>query len=93
MQRGFHSDWPFNTHNHAAFVPEPYSADMPMHLSIIFMLSPFTTDNATLFVPRSHLLGHNYLSAYAAGEPLKPPLEEQQAIGKSGDVFIFDSRL
>ena len=62
--RGFHSDWPYNTHNHAAFVPEPYSIESPLHLTVIFILSPFTVENATLIVPLSHKLGHNYLSKH-----------------------------
>jgi hypothetical protein len=98
--RGFHSDWPFNTHNHAAFVPEPYSLDAPLHLTVIFMLSPFTPANATLIVPHSHKLGHNYLSAHDPPtdganllQPLPTPLVETPGVGSEGSVLMFDSRM
>eukprot|EP01051_Picozoa_sp_SAG22_P018669 SAG22_NODE_3211_length_1855_cov_1.268223_1_plen_60_part_10 len=57
------------------------------------MLSPFTEENGTHFVPRSHKLGHNYLSEYDAGQPLGDGLEARQVLGQAGDCFIFDARV
>ena len=72
-------------------------------LTVIFMLSPFTVENATVLVPRSHKLGFNYLSAHDAPtnhtesnelpEPLPEPLAQARAVGPEGGVIIFDSRL
>ena len=96
------SDWPYNTHNHAAFLPEPYSIESPLHLTVIFILSPFTVENATLIVPLSHKLGHNYLSKYdppvsnsfdnELPEPLPEPLIQTPGVGPEGGVLMFDSR-
>ena len=102
--RGHHSDWPYNTHEHPVFIPEPYETGPdPLMLTVIFMLSPFTTENATVLVPRSHKLGYNYLSAHEPPtnhtesnelpEPLPEPLAQARAVGPEGGVIIFDSRL
>ena len=97
--RGFHSDWPYNTHGHAAFVPEPYSLDAPLHLTVIFMLTPFTAGSATLIVPGSHKLGHNFLSMHdppvgaELPEALPVPLVETPGIGDEGSVLMFDARM
>ena len=52
--RGYwHSDWPFNQ-TVASHVPAPYP-DAVMHVTAIFMLSPFTEETGgTLVVPGSH---------------------------------------
>ena len=92
--RYFHSDWPYNTHQHAVFVPEPYPVDVPMHLTTIFMLSPFTEENATWIVPRSHRQSRNYLHLVEnAGDALPAGLQAIQGVGNEGSVLIFDSRL
>jgi hypothetical protein len=92
--RAFHSDWPYNTHEHAVFVPEPYPLDVPMHLTTIFMLSQFTTENATWIVPRSHQVARNYLHLVdQPGDALPEGLQAIQAIGEEGSVLVFDSRL
>jgi hypothetical protein len=92
--RGHHSDWPYNTHEHAAFIPEPYARGRdPLMLTVIFMLSPFTRENATLLVPLSHKLGYNYLSSHdpptnpktnGLPAPLPEPLAQTHAIGPEG---------
>ena len=58
-------------------------------MTVIFILSPFTVENATLIVPLSHKLGHNYLSKYdppvsnsfdnELPEPLPEPLIQTPA--------------
>ena len=58
--------------------------------TVIFMLSPFTRENATLLVPLSHKLGYNYLSSHdpptnpktnGLPAPLPEPLAQTHAIG------------
>ena len=57
-ERGsWHADWPFNQQN-AGHVQAPY-ADAVLHLTTIWMLTPFTADTGTLVVPASHRLGNN----------------------------------
>ncbi|MEX0725045.1 MAG: phytanoyl-CoA dioxygenase family protein, partial [Planctomycetaceae bacterium] len=49
----WHADWPFNQKN-ASRVPAPYP-DAVMHLTTLWMLSPFEAKNGgTLVVPGSH---------------------------------------
>ena len=49
----WHSDWPFNQ-TVASHIPAPY-ADAVMHVTAIFMLSPFNEETGgTLVVPGSH---------------------------------------
>jgi len=53
VRGGWHADWPFNQRN-AGHVPAPYP-DVIMHLTTLWMLSPFTEENGgTLIVPGSH---------------------------------------
>ena len=76
--------------------------ESPLHLTVIFILSPFTVENATLIVPLSHKLGHNYLSMHdppvsnafdnELPEPLPEPLVQTPGIGPEGGVLMFDSR-
>ena len=57
-ERGaWHADWPFNQQN-AGCVQAPYP-DAVMHLTTIWMLTPFTANTGTLVVPGSHRLGNN----------------------------------
>ena len=50
---GWHSDWPFNQHN-GGHIEAPY-ADVLMHLTTLWMLSPFTHENGgTLIAPGTH---------------------------------------
>ena len=50
---GWHSDWPFSQRN-AGYLPPPYP-DVLMHVTTLWMLSPFTIENGgTLIVPGSH---------------------------------------
>ena len=54
----WHADWPFNQRN-AGHFPEPYP-NIVAHLTSLWMLSPFTSENGgTLIFPGSHLLNCN----------------------------------
>ena len=93
-RRGYwHADWPWNGTN-STHVRAPY-ADVMMHLSSIWMLTPFTgTNGATLILPGSHRTGNNP----AAGDidsfdQDAPHPDEQQATGSAGSVLLYDSRL
>ncbi len=87
----WHADWPFNQ-NGAGRIPAPYP-DAVMHLTTLWMLSPFTFENGgTLVVPGSHRTdnnptGNNGIDA-AAAYPT-----EMQVTGGTGSVLVFDSRL
>ena len=88
---GWHSDWPFNQNN-AGHIPAPYP-DAVMHMTTIWMLSPFTAENGgTLIVPGSHRSDNNPTgnNGVDAGAPYPT---EMQATGDAGSVLIFDSRL
>ena len=85
-----HADWPFNQHN-AGHIPAPYP-DVVMHLTTLWMLSPFTHDTGgTLVVPGSHRSPNNP-SGNNGVDPLKPYPTEMQATGIAGSVLILDSR-
>ena len=90
--RGYwHSDWPFNQ-TVASHVPAPY-ADAVMHVTAIFMLSPFTEETGgTLVVPGSHRSSVNP-SGETEVDRDSPYPTEINAIGEAGDVLLFDSRL
>ena len=88
---GWHADWPFNQNN-AGHIPAPYP-DVVMHLTTIWMLSPFTTETgATLIVPGSHRANNNPTGNNGVN-PLEPYPAETQAIGNAGSVLMFDSRM
>jgi len=91
-ERGrWHADWPFNQTT-AAHVPAPYS-DAIMHLTTLWMLSPFTQENGgTLIVPGSHKesnnpTGDNDVALY------DPHPSEMNATGSAGSVLVLDSRM
>ena len=92
--RGYwHSDWPYNATN-STHVKAPYP-DVLMHLSGIWMLTDFTTQNGgTFIVPGSHKLTDN-----PAGETLQgfdkdgPHPDQLQVTGTAGSVLLYDSRL
>ena len=87
----WHSDWPFNQRV-AGHVAAPYP-DAVMHITTLWMLSPFTVETGgTLVVPGSHRSPTNPTAdtLFAADEPLPGELN---ATGEAGDVLIFDSRL
>ena len=87
----WHADWPFNPTN-AGHIPSPYP-DAVMHLTAIFMLSPFSQETGgTLVVPGSHRANDNPSGANGV-DPLSPYPTETQATGNPGDVLVFDSRL
>ena len=81
---GWHADWPFNQNN-AGHIPAPYP-DVVMHLTTIWMLSPFTTETgATLIVPGSHRANNNPTGNNGV-DPLEQYPAETQAIGNAGSV-------
>ena len=92
--RGYwHSDWPYNATN-STHVKAPYP-DALMHLSSIWMLTDFTTENGgTYIVPDSHMINDN-----PAGETLQgfdrdgPHPDQIQVRGTAGSVLLYDSRL
>jgi ectoine hydroxylase-related dioxygenase (phytanoyl-CoA dioxygenase family) len=87
----WHSDWPFNQNN-AGHIPAPYP-DAVMHLTTLWMLSPFSSETGgTLVVPGSHRSDNNP-SGDNGVDPNSPYPTEMQATGEAGDVLIFDSRL
>ncbi|MAG35775.1 MAG: phytanoyl-CoA dioxygenase [Dehalococcoidia bacterium] len=87
----WHADWPFNQQN-AGHVPAPYP-DVVMHLTTLWMLSPFTEENGgTFVVPGSHRSPNNP-SGDNGVDPYEPYPTEMQAEGEAGSVLLFDSRL
>jgi ectoine hydroxylase-related dioxygenase (phytanoyl-CoA dioxygenase family) len=88
---GWHADWPFNQQN-AGHVPAPYP-DAVMHLTTLWMLSPFSAVNGgTLALPGSHRRPTNP-TAPDGGDPLQPRPDEVHVAGPPGAVCIMDSRL
>ena len=93
-ERGYwHSDWPYNATN-STHVKAPYP-DALMHLSGIWMLTDFTTENGgTFIVPGSHRLTDNPAGATLAGFDRDGPHPDQlQVTGAAGSVLLYDSRL
>lgn len=87
----WHADWPFNQCN-AGHLPAPYP-DVVMHLTTLFMLSPFTQENGgTLVVPSSHRTSNNPTGDNGV-DPDKSYPTEYQVTGPPGAVLIMDSRL
>lgn len=91
-ERGdWHADWPFNQKN-AGHVPAPYP-DAMMHLTTLWMLSPFSADNGgTLVLPGSHRHATNPTTGDGP-DPQGAFPTEVHATGSAGSVLIMDSRL
>lgn len=91
-ERGeWHADWPFNQEK-AGHVPMPYP-DLVMHLTTIWMLTPFTTETGgTFIVPGSHRCSTNPSGNNGVDRVARYPTE-LQLCGDAGSVAIFDSRL
>ncbi len=88
---GWHADWPFNQNN-AGHVAAPYP-DAMMHITTLWMLSPFTAENGgTLIVPGSHRQPNNPTGDIGI-DPLAPYPGEINATGSAGSVLVLDSRL
>jgi len=88
---GWHADWPYNQRN-AGCLPAPYP-DLPMHITTIWMLAPFSTTNGgTLVISGSHHMPNNPTGGFGIGE-LEPYPTEVNATGNVGDVLVMDSRL
>ena len=87
---GWHADWPFNQRN-AGRIPAPYP-DALMHLTTLWMLSPFSSENGgTLLVPGSHRSSDNPTGDIGV-DPLTPYPTEVNATGPAGSVLVMDSR-
>ena len=87
---GWHSDWPFNQQR-AGHVPAPYP-DAVMHLTTIWMFSPFSIETGgTLIVPGSHKADNNPTGNNGV-DPSAPYPTEMNATGDPGSVLLFDSR-
>lgn len=88
----WHADWPFNQKN-AGHVPAPYP-DVAMHLTTLWMLSPFEAANGgTLIVPGSHRHATNPTAPAGRIDPQAPFPGETNATGPAGSVLVMDSRL
>ncbi len=92
--RGYwHADWPYNSTN-ASHIPAPYP-NAVLHLSTIWMLTPFAPETGgTFVVPGSHRWPRNP----AAGDMHEmdqdaPYPTECQIEGAAGSVLVYDSRL
>ncbi len=93
-ERGYwHADWPFNQTN-ASRIPAPYP-DAIMHLSTIWMLSPFSPQTGGTFVlPGSHRMNNNPSAGGMEGVDADAPHPaEIQVSGSAGSVLLYDSRL
>lgn len=91
MRGLWHADWPFNQHN-AGHVPAPYP-DAVMHLTTLWMLSPFSRENGgTLVVPGSHRNSTNP-TADIGIDPAATLDTEMIVAGPEGSVLVMDSRL
>ena len=87
----WHADWPFNQKN-AGRIPAPYP-DAVMHLTTLWMLSPFTEANGgTLLVPGSHRQPTNPTADMGVLPDAAYPTEIN-ATGAAGSVLVLDSRL
>ena len=87
----WHADWPFNQLN-AGHIPAPY-ADACIHLTSLWMFSPFTAENGgTLVVPGSHRVPTNP-TADMGVDPTSPYPTEFLVTGEAGSVVMFDSRV
>ena len=88
---GWHADWPFNQRS-PGHVPAPYP-DVIMHLTTLWMLSSFTSENGgTLVVPGSHRCQNNP-SGNNGVDPLEPYPTEMSVTGSAGSLLVMDSRL
>lgn len=87
----WHADWPFNQNN-AGRVLAPY-ADVLMHLTTLWMLSPFDDNNGgTLVLPGSHKRPTNP-TAPDGPDPNESFADEINVSGSTGSVLVMDSRL
>jgi ectoine hydroxylase-related dioxygenase (phytanoyl-CoA dioxygenase family) len=93
-ERGYwHADWPYNQTN-ASHIPTPYP-DTLLHLSTIWMLTPFNTETGgTLILPGSHRRFENPSDGNLDGvDRDSPHPDEIQVEGSAGSVLFYDSRL
>ena len=91
-ERGdWHADWPFNQKN-AGHVRAPYP-DAVMHITTLWMLSPFSRENGgTLVLPGSHRSPTNPTCSDNTDRQTRFP-SETNVTGATGSVLIMDSRL
>ena len=92
--RGYlHADWPYNATN-ASHLPAPYP-DALLHLSSIWMLSPFSPETGgTIILPGSNRNLDNPASgSMRAIDQDAPHPGEMHVCGPAGSVLLYDSRL
>lgn len=89
----WHADWPYNQTN-ASHIPAPYP-DTLLHLSSIWMLTPFSIENGgTLIVPGSHRQSENPSTGKLDWMDYEAPYPtEINVTGTAGSVLFYDSRL
>lgn len=88
----WHADWPFNQKN-AGRVLAPYP-DAVMHLTTLWMLSPFEAANGgTLVVPGSHRHSTNPTTPECGVDRNAVFPGEIHATGSEGSILVTDSRL
>jgi ectoine hydroxylase-related dioxygenase (phytanoyl-CoA dioxygenase family) len=89
----WHADWPYNQTN-ASHIPAPYP-DALLHLSSIWMLTPFSAKNGgTLIVPGSHRQAENPSTGKLDWMDYEAPYPtEVHVTGAAGSVLFYDSRL
>ncbi len=92
-ERGYlHADWPYNKTN-ASHLRAPYP-DTMMHISTIWMLSPFSAETGgTIVVPGSHRMSSNPAGGGTSTPQDDPYPTEMNVCGDAGSVFVSDSRL
>jgi ectoine hydroxylase-related dioxygenase (phytanoyl-CoA dioxygenase family) len=87
----WHADWPFNQKN-AGHIPPPYP-DAVLHLTTLWMLSPFSEENGgTLVMPGSHRTLTNPTAGNGV-DRTDPFPGEMKVCGRAGSVLVLDSRL
>lgn len=86
----WHTDWPYNP-KVPDHLPTPYP-DMTMHLSTLWMLTPFNTETGgTRIIPASHRWGDS--PDHRAGfDPFSPHDDEVQIEGEAGSALVMDTR-
>ena len=92
--RGYwHADWPYNRTN-ASHIPAPYP-DAVLHLSTIWMMTPFSAENGgTLVVPGSHRWPTNPAAADMPEVDCEAAYPTERHVeGPAGSVLVYDSRL
>ena len=87
----WHADWPF-AQTGSAHIPAPY-ADVPCHITALWMLDTMNDDNGTILLPGSHKASTNPTVKGVFSDPMAAQPREMRATGEAGSVLLIDSRL